>query len=78
MIRTQESIYDLESFVSNLLAIAEENPTSNNVVIPVLQAFNILLEGDVLLDLATAEEEICMVVYAQFLQSAEMISDVLC
>ncbi|KAH8114535.1 armadillo-type protein [Phellopilus nigrolimitatus] len=70
LIRTQESIYDLESLANNLLAIAEENPTSNNVVIPVLQAFNILLEGDVLLDLATAEEEICVVVLKKLLNLA--------
>lgn len=44
--------YSLPGITSDLLAIAEENPTINNVVVPVLQTLNILLDTDLLMPLA--------------------------
>ncbi|KAF5389176.1 hypothetical protein D9757_003527 [Collybiopsis confluens] len=46
-LRSREtSKYDLLSFVDDLYAHAKTHSTSNSVVIPVFQVFNILLEGD--------------------------------
>lgn len=39
--------YDLRGLARGLVAQALKNVTSNNVVIPVLQTLNIMLEGDV-------------------------------
>ncbi|ESK95003.1 tubulin folding cofactor d [Moniliophthora roreri MCA 2997] len=40
------SNYDIVTFIKDLFEYAKSNITSNVVVIPVLQVFNILLEGD--------------------------------
>ncbi|THH10470.1 hypothetical protein EW145_g1291 [Phellinidium pouzarii] len=50
--QTQASTYSLYALARDLLSIAKENPISNSAVVPVLQIFNILLEGDVLLALS--------------------------
>ena len=39
--------YDLCAFAADLLAEAKVNLASNNIVVPVLQCFHFLLEGDV-------------------------------
>ena len=39
--------YDLRGLAQDLLAQALTNVGSNNVVVPVLQTFNVLLEADV-------------------------------
>lgn len=39
--------YDQRSLARDLLAQAQQKVTSNTVVIPVLQTFNVLLEADV-------------------------------
>ncbi|KAI0657425.1 TBCD protein [Cubamyces menziesii] len=43
--------YDQRGLARDLLAQAQKNVTSNNVVIPVLQTFNVLLEADTFEDL---------------------------
>ena len=42
----REEGYDLRSLAADLLAQVRGNLASNNVVIPVLQTFNVLLEAD--------------------------------
>jgi len=44
--------YDQRRLANDLLGIVEENPSSNNIVVPVLQAFNVLLEADIVVALA--------------------------
>ncbi|KAH9942878.1 ARM repeat-containing protein [Amylocystis lapponica] len=44
---TEINRYDLRGLAQDLVTQATRNITSNNIVIPVLQAFNILLEADV-------------------------------
>ena len=39
--------YDLSTLAVDLLTEAKVNLTSNNIVIPVLQCFNLLLENDI-------------------------------
>lgn len=39
--------YDLRGLAQDLLSQAVQNTSSNNVVVPVLQTFNVLLEADV-------------------------------
>ncbi|KAF8917124.1 ARM repeat-containing protein [Mucidula mucida] len=48
--------YDLVSFVKDLIKLAKTHFNSNGVVVPVLQAFNILLEGGALSGLGLREE----------------------
>ncbi|CDO71460.1 hypothetical protein BN946_scf184909.g54 [Trametes cinnabarina] len=48
--------YDQRSLARDLLDQAQWNVTSNNVVVPVLQAFNILLEGDAFENLSQDSE----------------------
>ncbi|EJC98100.1 TBCD protein [Fomitiporia mediterranea MF3/22] len=50
--------YDLYSFVSDLLTVAFENPLLNNMVIPVLHTFNVLLEGGALAPLLEEEKNL--------------------
>ncbi|KAF8133796.1 TBCD protein [Boletus edulis] len=45
----------LTEFASDLVGLAESNLTSNNVVIPVLQTFNLLFEENALLSLSESE-----------------------
>ncbi|KAI8978670.1 TBCD protein [Trametes punicea] len=47
VVADQSNRYDQRSLARDLLAQAQKNPTSNNVVIPVLQTLNVLLEADV-------------------------------
>ena len=44
---TEADRYDLCTLARDLLSQALKNTTSNSVVVPVLQTFNILLEADV-------------------------------
>jgi uncharacterized membrane protein YqhA len=44
--------YSLYHVVADLLAIAEKSPASNNVVVPVLQTIDILMDADLLFPLA--------------------------
>ncbi|PAV17192.1 TBCD [Pyrrhoderma noxium] len=53
---TENYSYDLSTFISDLLLIANENPKSNALVIPILHTFNILLEGDVFLSVPQDKE----------------------
>lgn len=53
---TENYSYDLSTFISDLLLIANENPKSNALVIPILHTFNILLEGDVFLSVSQDKE----------------------
>lgn len=46
--RTQSQNYDLLGIANDLLDHAKANWIANSIVIPVLQVFNILLEGDAL------------------------------
>jgi hypothetical protein len=50
-----EPEYSLSGFAGDLVDWAESNVTSNNVVVPVLQIFNVLLEADVLTGLPESE-----------------------
>ncbi|THH16982.1 hypothetical protein EW146_g3747 [Bondarzewia mesenterica] len=45
---TEKDTYDLRSFSADLIAHARKSLGSNNVVVPVLQTFNLLLEADTL------------------------------
>ncbi|KAG6877463.1 hypothetical protein C0993_007080 [Termitomyces sp. T159_Od127] len=47
-ITSEDQGYDLHTLVEELTARAQSNLTSNTIVLPVLQTFNILLEGDAL------------------------------
>lgn len=40
--------YDLQTLTEDLISQAKSNLTSNVIVLPVLQTFNVLLEGDAL------------------------------
>ena len=44
---TENDRYDLRGLSRDLLSQALKNSASNNVVVPVLQTFNVLLEADV-------------------------------
>ena len=44
---TEHDRYHLRGLAQDLLAQAMANVSSNNVVVPVLQTFNVLLEADV-------------------------------
>ncbi|KAH0832066.1 hypothetical protein J3R83DRAFT_12974 [Lanmaoa asiatica] len=50
-----EGDYSLSEFASDLVGLAQSNPASNNIVIPVLQTFNMLFEEDVLVSLSESE-----------------------
>jgi hypothetical protein len=50
-----EAEYSLSEFASDLIGLAQSNPTSNTVVIPVLQTFNMLFEEDALVALSGSE-----------------------
>ncbi|KIK93339.1 hypothetical protein PAXRUDRAFT_145292 [Paxillus rubicundulus Ve08.2h10] len=50
-----EPEYSLLGFAGDLVDWAESNVTSNSVVVPVLQTFNVLLEADALTGLAESE-----------------------
>jgi hypothetical protein len=45
---TSGAAYDLVGLVDDLLAHAKLHITSNSVMVPVLQTFNVLLEADAL------------------------------
>ncbi|KAG6890812.1 hypothetical protein C0995_003245 [Termitomyces sp. Mi166 len=47
-VTNKERGYDLHTLVEDLIARAKSNLASNAIVIPVLQTFNVLLEGDAL------------------------------
>lgn len=47
--------YSLSEFANDLIDMAQSNPTSNNIVIPVLQTFNMLFEEDALVSLSESE-----------------------
>ncbi|RDB18014.1 Tubulin-specific chaperone D [Hypsizygus marmoreus] len=50
---TSEGVeYNVSTLVEDLIAHAKSQITSNSVVVPVLQTFNVLLEGDALMRLA--------------------------
>lgn len=44
----EKNTYDLVTFVGDLLDHARSNAASNSVVVPVFQAFNILMQADAL------------------------------
>jgi len=48
LVKDQTSTYSLSELVVDLIDHAKSNMTSNAIVIPVFQTFNILLEADVL------------------------------
>lgn len=53
MIKEPESSeYCLHEIANDLLMIAEEFPANNNVVVPVLQTLNVLMDADLLAPLA--------------------------
>ena len=52
--RSAETTYSLSELVSDLIDFAKSNVTSNTVIVPVFQAFVLLLEVDALREL-TAE-----------------------
>lgn len=54
--------YDQRGLAHDLLAQAQKSVTSNNVVIPVLQTFNVLLEADVFENLPQDPEGLKMFV----------------
>ncbi|KAJ3566930.1 hypothetical protein NP233_g6689 [Leucocoprinus birnbaumii] len=53
---TDENGYSLVGLVNDIMDIAKKNPSSNAVVIPVLQTFTILLEAEALTALADCSE----------------------
>lgn len=52
---TSETEYSLSEFANDLIDLAQSNPTSNNIIIPVLQTFNMLFEEDALVSLSESE-----------------------
>lgn len=54
----ENTTYDLISLATDLIQHAKSNMTSNAVVVPVLQTFNVLLEADALRGLSLEEEGI--------------------
>lgn len=52
LVKAQTSTYSLSELVVDLIDHAKSNMTSNAVVVPVFQAFNVLLEADVLRQLS--------------------------
>ena len=45
--------YDADAIVSDLISRIQSHVASNTVVIPILQTFNVLLQGGVLCDVAS-------------------------
>lgn len=66
-----EAAYDLYGLTADLLAQAKRNLTSNNVVIPVLQTFEVLLEADVFEELAGDDDGLKR--YTRFLLSVSRL-----
>ena len=72
---TEPDCYDLRGLARDLLAKALQNIGSNNVVVPVLQAFNVLLEADVFEKLPQNPEGLKTYVGATFMRLfAEFLS----
>ena len=55
---TQSDAYDVQALAANLVAHARRSLGNNNVVIPVLQTFNLLLEAETLDVLAENPESL--------------------
>ncbi|KAF8073788.1 armadillo-type protein [Lyophyllum atratum] len=49
---SEDATYDMNTLVEDLIAQAKSHITSNTIVIPVLQTFNVLLDGDALIQLS--------------------------
>lgn len=45
-VNDESAAYDSSRLAADLLALAKRNLASNNIVIPVLQTFNVLLDTD--------------------------------
>lgn len=56
--RDRAAPYDLNTLAADLLAEAKVNLASNNIVVPVLQCFNLLLENDVFEE--AVEDIVCL------------------
>jgi hypothetical protein len=54
--RSPETSYSLSELVSDLIDFAKSNATSNTVIVPVFQAFVLLLEADALGEVATESD----------------------
>ncbi|KAI5122803.1 hypothetical protein M0805_000146 [Coniferiporia weirii] len=67
---TQTHTYSLHTLIEELLSIMRDNPTSNNTIVPVLQTFNILLQGDTLLSSALVDAPQCLEVFEVLLDMA--------
>lgn len=64
--------YNLRDLAADLLAQAKRNLTSNNIVVPVLQTLNVLLDADVFDDLEEDPVGLQRCVIHLFVHSREM------